>query len=103
MWPSLIRFAMALLSCRSIDVRMYDLYPEATVPVYLTTDMEETCWEGRHLEGEAPSCFVLVHGWSVLVVCFGWSVLGGLFWCLFWLTLWWLRKSAADGACVLTF
>ena len=53
MYPSLIRYAMALLSCRSVDSRMNQFLKDngngGSLETYLRTDMEEVCWKGNHL------------------------------------------------------
>ena len=48
MFPSLVRFSMSLLSCRSIDTRL-NAMRQGDTPSYLRTDMEELCWTGPHL------------------------------------------------------
>jgi hypothetical protein len=64
---TLIDFFSALSTIRSIDPRMYDPPHRGAVTVYLTADLEETCWEGRHLQAVlGVSGHPVVHPFTLL-------------------------------------
>ncbi len=69
-YPSLIRFAMSNLNCRSIDSRIYKF--QNNVKVYLQADMEEVCWEGRHLNAAILIAIpgILLYGVAMPLVVF---------------------------------